>query len=163
MAATNAKTIILIGRGIRKERVANAAITPGHLVEVMTTGKLRVHATAGGHAQKAFAIEDDTQGKTIADAYDANTRVQYEIMERGAEINAIIANGQNIAIGDPLQSAGDGTLTKYTAPTESVWDDSSADTTPIADNCIVGYAMAAVDMSGSSAADPSGRCPVEIA
>jgi len=156
MAATNAKTIILIGRGIRKERVANAAITPGHLVEVMTTGKLRVHATAAGNAQKAFAVEDDMQGKSITDAYVANTRVQYEVMERGAEINAIIANGQTIAIGDPLESAGDGTLQKHVPDVDSGGE-------AIFENAIVGYAMAACDMSGSDAADPSGRCPVEVA
>jgi len=156
MADTRAKTIILIGEGIRKERVANAAITPGHLVEVMTTGKLRVHATAAANAQKAFAIEDDMQGKTIDDAYAANAIVQYEVMQRGAEVNALIANGQTIAIGDPLESAGDGTLQKHVPDFDSGGQ-------AIYENAIVGYAMAAVDMSGSSAVDPTGRCPVEIA
>ena len=160
--ATN-KTIIVLGNGIRKERVANAAITPGHLVEVMTTGKLRVHATASGNAQKAFAIEDENQGKTIADAYAANSQVQYEIMERGAEVNALIADGQNIAIGDPLESAGDGTLQKYVAPTGDLWNDSSTDASKLYDSRIVGYALEAVNMSGSTAADPSPRCLVEIA
>ena len=146
-------TIILKGCGIRKERTANASITPGHLVEVMSTGKLRVHATAGGHAQKAFAVENDLIGAGIATAYAAASQVQYEVMERGAEVYALIANGQTIAIGDPLESAGNGELRKYTH------DSAGLDTT----NNIVAYALAAVDMSDSSAADPNGRCAVEVA
>jgi hypothetical protein len=146
-------TIILKGCGIRKERTANASITPGHLVEVMSTGKLRVHATAGGHAQKAFAVENDLIGDGISTAYAAAAQVQYEVMERGAEVYALIANGQTIAIGDPLESAGNGELRKYTH------DSAGLDTT----NNIVAYALAAVDMSDSSAADPNGRCAVEIA
>lgn len=163
MAATNAKTIILIGRGIRKERVADGAITPGHLVYLKSTDKVGVHATAGGNAQKAFAIEDDLQGKTISDAYADASRVQYEIMERGAEINALIANGQDIAIGDPLESAGDGTLQKHIPDVESVDDDSSGNVITVFSDAIVAYAIEACDMSDSSAADPSGRCAVEIA
>ena len=146
-------TIILKGCGIRKERTANASITPGHLVEVMSTGKLRVHATAGGHAQKEFAVENDLIGDGISTAYAAAAQVQYEVMERGAEVYALIANGQTIAIGDPLESAGNGELRKYTH------DSAGLDTT----NNIVAYALAAVDMSDSSAADPNGRCAVEIA
>jgi len=146
-------TIILKGCGIRKERTANASITPGHLVEVMSTGKVRVHATAGGHAQKAFAVENDLIGDGITTAYAAAAQVQYEVMERGAEVYALIANGQTIVIGDPLESAGNGELRKYTH------DSAGLDTT----NNIVAYALAAVDMSDSSAADPNGRCAVEVA
>lgn len=146
-------TIILKGAGIRKERTANASITPGHLVEVMSTGKLRVHASAGGHAQKAFAVENDLIGAGITTAYAAAAQVQYEVMERGAEVYALIANGQNIALGDPLESAGNGELRKY------AHDSAGLDTT----NNIVAYALAAVDMSDSSAADPNGRCAVEVA
>lgn len=146
-------TIILVGEGIRKERMANANITPGHLVEVMSTGKLRVHATAGGHAQKAFAVENDLIGAGITTAYAAGAQVQYEVMERGAEVYALLANGQNVAIGAPLESAGDGTLRAYT-PSSSGID---------ASNNVIAYALEAVDMSGSSAADPSGRIKVEIA
>lgn len=158
MASTTKKTIILKGCGIRKERTADGAITPGHLVYLKSTDKVGVHAVAGGNAQKAFAVENDLVGGVIATAYADAAKVQYEVMERGAEVNAIIADGENIAIGDPLESAGDGTLQKHTSPV-----DSTADITTIYPDSIVGYALEAVDMSGSSAADPSGRCAVEIA
>ena len=146
-------TIVKKGTGIRKERTANASITPGHLVELMTTGKVRVHATAGGHAQKAFAVENDLIGAGITTAYAAAAQVQYEVMERGAEVYALLANGQNVAIGAPLESAGDGTLRAYT-PSSSGID---------ASNNVIAYALEAVDMSDSSAADPSGRITVEVA
>ncbi len=158
MASTTKKTIILKGMGIRKERAADGAITPGHLVYLKSTDKVGVHATAGGNAQKAFAFEDDLQGGAIATAYADGAIVQYEVMQRGSEVNALIADGESIAIGDPLESAGDGTLQKHTPPV-----DSSAEITTIYADSIVGYALEAVDMSGSSAADPSGRCAVEIA
>ena len=36
------KTIVLKGQGTASEATANAAITPGHLVELMSTGNIRV-------------------------------------------------------------------------------------------------------------------------
>lgn len=152
-----AKTIVLKGRGIRSEAIANAAITPGHLVEEMSTGKVKVHATAGGNAEKAFAVEDDCQGQIISHAYVADEKVQYEVFGPGCEVNALIADEQDIDIGDPLESAGDGTLQKHVP---AATDDSAA--TFYAQG-IIGYAREAVDMSGSSAEDPSGRCRIRIA
>jgi len=153
-----AKTITLKGQGFQEEAIANAAITPGHLVKILSTGKMAVHATAGGNAEKAFAIEDELQGRGIDTAYDANTRMQYKVYERGAWVNALLANGQNVAIGDPLESAGDGTLQKHVPDI-----DSASDTETIYAENIVGYAMQAVNMSGSSAVDPSPRIAVRIA
>lgn len=135
------KTIILKGHGTRFEAVANAAITPGHLVYLMSTGKVAVHASAGGLAEKAFAVEDDLQGKTIADAYASAAPVQYNVMRPGDEVNALLADGENAAIGDKLVSAGDGTLKEL-----------SSEST---DESVVGIAMEALDMSDSSGGDPS--------
>jgi len=145
-------TIIVIGDGIRKEATANAEITPGHLVELMTTGKVRVHATGGGVAQSAFAVEDDLQGKDISTVYDADDKVQYNVMKKGEVVNALIINGEDIAINDKLVSNGDGTLKEAAA-------DSSA---TVIEEYVVAIAVEACDMSGSSGADPSGRCLVEI-
>jgi hypothetical protein len=154
-----AKTIVLKGRGIRNEAVANAAITPGHLVELMSTGKIRVHATAGGNAAALFAVEDDLQGKTIDDAYAANAIAQYEAVYPGCEVQAWIADGQNIAIGDFLESAGGGELQKHTADVDL--NNSSGDFT-VNTNQIVAVAMEACNMSGSAKVDPSGKCRVRI-
>ena len=147
-------TIIIKGLGVRNEAIANAAITPGHLVELMSTAKVRVHATAGGAGvERAFAVEDDLQGNDIADAYSAGDMVQYNIMLPGDEVYALLANGENASIGSKLESAGDGTL-------RVVDTDTSVGT--IAIQSQVAVALEAVDMSGSSGADPSGRIKVRI-
>lgn len=153
-----AKTIQLKGVNPQEEAIANAAITPGHLVQIMTTGKIRVHATVGGNAEKIFAIEDELQGNGIDDAYASAAIVQYVAAQRGSWINAIIANDEVVAIGDALESKGDGTLRKHVAQI-----DSAADVEVIVADQIVGYAMQAVDMSGSSGVDPSGRCAIRVA
>lgn len=150
-----AKTIVLKGRGIRFEAVANAAITPGHLVELMSTGKIKVHATAGGNAEKAFAVEDDSQGQIISHAYEASETVQYEVFGPGCVINALIKNGQDVDKGDLLESGGDGTLQVHVPDIESGGDS-------IYSNQIIAVALEDCDMSGSSAVDPSGRCAVRI-
>ena len=135
-----------------EEFVANAAITPGHLVEVMSTGKVRVHATAGGNVLPMFALEDELQGKGIDDAYAANAPVQVWIPNRGDIVNCLLKDGQNVAIGDFLESAGNGKLQKHVA-------DSTGD---IYTQSIVAQAIEAVDMSGSSGEDPDGRIQVRI-
>jgi hypothetical protein len=116
----DANQIQLSGQFVREEDVASETIKPGHLVEVHTsTGrKLRKHATAKGFAERAFAVEDPLQGKTAAsgqargidDAYVATEIVQYNISSPGARVSAWLKAGENVAIGDKLVSAGDGTL-----------------------------------------------------
>ncbi len=140
------KTIVVKGTGIRAEAIANAAITPGDLVEVMTTGKLRVHAGAGLVAAAHFAVEDDMQGRAISTDYDADDLVQYETFNSGDEVLANLANGEVVAIGTKVESNGDGQL-------RAVDTDSSAATIEV--GSIIGEAMEALDMSGSSLVDPS--------
>jgi len=147
------KRIIIKGEGVRNERVANAAITPGMLVELMSTGKVRAHANAGQPAQKSFAVEDDLQGNAISDAYAADALVQYDIMRPGDVVYAFLKNGENAVIGSLLESAGNGELQVYTADSAGIVE---------YPNSIVGQAIEAVDMSDSSAADPAGRILVEI-
>lgn len=139
------------------EFVANAAITPGHLVELLSTGKIRSHATAGGNAYKWFALEDVLQGKGIADAYEAEDQVQVWMTVPGEEVYTILANGQNIVKGDLLESAGDGTLTKHA---NDAW--TSQNTGSVVPLSVVGVALENVDMSGSSGVDPNGRIKIMV-
>ena len=145
------KTITLKGRGVRNEAVANEIITPGMLVELMSTGKVRKHAAAGAYAEKAFAVEDELQGKEIGDTYAAAALVQYEIFKPGDEVFSLLANGENVAIGDKLDSNGDGQLRKHLKESGTL-----GEAVPVA------TALEAVDMSDSSAADPSGRIAIRI-
>lgn len=130
---------------VQIERLANAALLPGHLVELMSTNKVRMHATAGGIAAPImFAIEDENQGKGVADAYAANDNVVCIIPQRGDFIRAWLKNGANVAIGDKLESAGAGLLQKH------VKDISNA---PHIEELLVGVAMEAANLASSSGAD----------
>lgn len=142
---------------IREEFEANAALTPGHLVEVMSTGKLRKHASAGGNVLPMFALEDELQGKGIDEAFAQYDKVQVWVPNRGDIVNAILADGQNIAIGDFLESAGDGTLTKHTA---DAW--TSLNTGTVYGNQIVGQAIEAVDLSGSAGTHPVSGLRIKV-
>lgn len=147
---------IIPGVYVQKEAIAAAAINPGNLVEITsaTADTVQNHSSAGQPAQRAFAVEDEGQGNEIGDAYVAANEVVYRIFAPGAEVLAHLANGQNAAKGDFLESNGDGTLRVYAASSAGAVEYPSS---------IVGIAMEAVDMSGSSGADPAtDRIRIEI-
>jgi len=108
----------LKGDGVQKERKANAAITPGDLVEIMSTGNLRRHATIGQAAQRAFAVEQDLIGRGIDDDYAANESARYKVFPPGAEVYAWLVTGESCSIGDVLESAGNGKLQVGSTPIE---------------------------------------------
>ena len=137
-----------------KEGVASGGITPGHLIErTSTADQVQVHALEGGWAQRLFAIEDEKQGKEIGDAYATGTLVFFRNFLPGDEVYVRIKNGEAIAIGDKLVSAGDGTLR------EAIPDSSEV----MMEEDVLVIALEACDMSGSSGADPAGGlCRVEI-
>lgn len=119
-----------------EEYPASAAIPAGSLLQIASTGKVAVHATAAKVAYPIFAYEDELQGKTYLDSYAANDIVQCWVAQRGDVVNALIQAGQTIVIGDYLVSAGDGTLKKSAAATDF----------------IIGIAQEAIDLSAGGAA-----------
>lgn len=134
-----------------EEMVASAAITPGMLLIIESTGKVKAHNQADKDVFPIFALEDELQGKGIDDAYAANAPVQCWIPYRGDIVNAILADGQKVVIGDPLTSDGYGRLKKHVT-------DTGASTVPwtVYPEQIVGYAAEALDLSGSSGEETSG-------
>jgi hypothetical protein len=132
----------------REEFKSNGAITPGQLLEQDSAGDVKRHATAGGNQSRLFALEDYTWGKDIDDDYADNVQAQCIWARRGDVINALLADGQNVAIGDKAESAGDGDLQKHAA-------DSGA--APVVPESIVGTFIEALDLSDSSGADPASR------
>lgn len=105
--------IQLKGEFIRKELPAAAAITPGQLVERDSSNEFAVHSGAGEPHASSFAVEDQLQGSTIADDYAAGDRVQVNYQVSGNEVMARLSpdlGGTPIAIGDFLESNGDGDL-----------------------------------------------------
>lgn len=134
------KTIVVKGDFIRKEGEASGAITPGDLIEFGGANELQAHATVGGQARRAYALENDLIGKGIDDAYAAGEQVQYGVFVPGAEVYARLAAGETCAKGDALESAGNGRLQVSSTPVEG---------------SIVGYAMEAQATAG-------GRVRVEV-
>lgn len=111
----------IVGKGylnIRGQEEAQAAITPGHLLERLSTGKVQVHSVAGGVAEKQFALEDYFQGRSITDDYSAGEPVFMWHPIPGERVYAIA--GGTIAIGDFLTSNGDGTLIAVSSAGEEV-------------------------------------------
>jgi len=142
------KTINTKGDPVIGERKASAAITPGFLLELVSTDKVQKHATAGGSAYAMFALEDENQGKEISDAYTTDNVCLFGMFRVGDEVNALLANGENASIGSKLESNGDGYLRVV---------DSDVSVGDIGVQSIVCMALVALDMSGSSGVDPASQ------
>ena len=93
-----------------EEGRAGAAITPGMLIALNNAGAYVPHAAADGAAQKAFALEDALQGKTIDNNYESGDLVRFIIAGPGDHILAILEAGANVADGALLSSNGAGYL-----------------------------------------------------
>lgn len=138
---------------IIEEYVATAVeITPGMLLEPTSGGLIQAHSTKEGDALVMFALEDELQGNGIDDNYAVSVPVQVWIPQRGEQVYALLADGETAVIGSFLTSNGDGKLKVYASSSGS-WE------YPLS---IVAQALDAIDMSGSSAADPTGRISVRV-
>lgn len=148
-------TILLIGEPNRREYDANAAISPGDLVELRSDGDVQVHSTASGRiGPRYFAVENDIAGDGIADDYAAGEVVQIHSARSGDVVLATLNDGEAVVIGDFVASAGNGNL-------KAVDSDSSAFDAEA--TSIVGVALEAKDMSDSAGADPSSaRFRIEV-
>lgn len=118
---------------------ADATIKPGMLLQLNSAGRVIKHPTAGGRHQKMFANLDGLQGNTRITAYTALNPVMIILPVSGSVVNARLRDGQDISIGDELVSNGDGTL--VVALNMNSYDELQE---------VVGYAMEAVDLSGSA-------------
>lgn len=138
MVSTNPNTIPIKGDFIQSERQANAAINPGHLIELMSTDKVRSNTQAGVLVPRTFAIEQEYEGKEITDAYATDDTVIYGAFPAGAEVYAkLAASATAVVIGDRLEAKNDGTVGTLSAAdtlvaTGIVTDDDNAATTGLA-------------------------------
>lgn len=134
---------------VELEKIPAAAFYPGHLLELTSADKVQKHSTAGGSAFPLFALEDENQGNGIDVAYATTGRAVCWIPQRGDWVLAILNDDSAaVAIGTMLESAGNGNLTKYVEDTAD-----SDDPVTVYDNQVVGIAMEALDLSGSSGAE----------
>ncbi len=149
------KSVILKGQeyAIRKEAKANGPITPGHLLDYVHSGSglgnIQIHSVAGDNAANRFAVEQDFFGKGIDDAYATSDQVQYAVLTSGSEVNAFLAIGENVNIGDTLESNGDGSLRAH-SPQQADSNGVMVFGEVIKPERIVGYALEAIDNRGSS-------------
>lgn len=144
-----------------EEYVAHEAITPGHLVELLSTGKVQKHDIAGGSVMPMFALEDELQGNGIDDAYAEDDRAQVWVPGRGDEVYALLKDDENVAVGDFVESAGGGLLQKHVADDESANPSDSLSFT-MYDRQIVGVVTEAVDLSSSSGTYPDTGFRVKV-
>ena len=153
MAYSRSKATVKLKRylNIVNEYDAAAAILPGELIELNSSGTVQVHSTAGGNVLHMFALEDELQGNGIDDAYATGDKVQCWVPVRGEEVYAILADGNDVAIGDFLESNGAGELQLHTPDTAD-----SDDAITVYTNQIVGISLEDIDTSGSSGAESSG-------
>lgn len=110
---SNPNCVFLGGqRTVINTLAAKAAITPGHLVERVNTAgvwRLQKHATANG-VSRMIATEHAMANKGPDDDYAIADLVEASEAAPGSAWWMFIASGQNIAFGDRLESAGNGTL-----------------------------------------------------
>ena len=148
MAKSTPDTIVLVGDPIYWEGLANGTPTPGHLAEFGTTADdFEVHGTAGGNAAPMFFVEDDIKGSEITTNYVDNNQCKVAFMPPGGCVYAILADGENAAIGDYLMSNGNGELKEFTAD----------DATSPGENTVIAVATEAVDASDSAATAVASR------
>ena len=133
-----------------QEFVAAEAISPGMLVEqTPAAATLRKHATEGGNVVPImFALEDELQGKGLADAYAVGAVVQVWIPYRGDVVYAQLEDEQEIAIGDELESNGAGFLQAHVA-------DPGDSTVGSVQNAIVGVALEKLELSSLAGSESS--------
>jgi len=135
------------------EEKAGGVITPGMLVVLGSANTVIAHAAAGGNVAPKFALEDNLQGKGVDDNYASGDMVQSWTPTRGDRVYALLkASSTAVAIGDFLESAGNGTLQKHVAD-----EVSSAGALTSNTNQIVAIAKEAVTPGTSSV-----RCIVEV-
>jgi len=146
------KTIMVKNHGmIRMEEQVAGAYYPGMLLEEDSNGYYQPHSTSGGNVEPLVGIEDELSGGNVSTVYVVGRRGAAVYCRPGDEVQLRLANGQSASRNDLLESNGDGYVKVHT-PTV----DSSQNLHTEYLNAIKFKALEAVDMSDSSAADPSG-------
>lgn len=135
---------------IQEQYEAGEELTPGHLVELGSDGKVTKHDSSQGSVFPMFVLEDELRGGGITDVIENEKKAQVWIPGRGDVAYALLKSGQNVDIGDWLVSNGDGTLKEYDA--QSVTGDSGFDSgVSIPAAKVVGQAIEAVHANDGDA------------
>ena len=136
MARTTPESVIAQGMPVREEREANAAIKPGYVLELLSSGKVRKQNAAGQLVGFKVALENAPAGGDINTAYAAKDNVLIATLAPGDKAYVrVAASAAAIAMADFVQTHTDGTVLKGTASNG------------------IGIAQEAVDNSSNSASE----------
>lgn len=92
---------------IVNEYIAEGVLSPGHLVAVSATGGIKVNAIATAQ-NLMVAVEDELQGRTIADAFAIGEPVQTWALQPGEEAYLRVTGA--VAVGAQVELVADGTV-----------------------------------------------------
>ncbi len=101
---------------------AEANIKPGMLVKLDANGKVTRHTTSGGALgdENIIVLEDALQGVNVDTAYTIAERVFLAIPKAGSEYNVLIADEENVAVGDKIMAGGSGLFKKNAGGTKVI-------------------------------------------
>ncbi len=106
------------GIGGRHEEAVSgiAGILPGTQLKLNSSGEVILHTTAGGLLGDEILIaeEDALQGRGVTVAYTLGDIVSFLVLAKGDVVNMLIADEQNVAVGDRIISNGSGLMKKTT-------------------------------------------------
>lgn len=97
---------------VQKELKCAEAIVPGMLAKRNTDGEAIKHDASAQYPVPMYLFEDELQGNGIDTQVESGEPGQFIIPNRGDVIQAILADGEDVSIGDLLESNGDGSLKK---------------------------------------------------
>lgn len=100
---------------VQREAIADGAVTPGMLLRLQSTGKMKANATASKRIPAAVAVENKLFGKEIDTAYSDADRLFYKTFRPGDRIYMILDSGESIVKGDKLVPSTAGQLKEATA------------------------------------------------
>lgn len=102
----------------RSAKIASGVtVTPGMLVELDSNGEFILHAAAGTGNDVLIADMNVAEQKKVDEDLTSGDTAKAFVPEVGCTYNVILTDGQTIAKGDPLASAGDGKLVAATTGT----------------------------------------------
>jgi hypothetical protein len=122
MVNTTPTAVALTQPQRHKEFFANAALSPGHVMELLSTGKVQKNTAVTKNLPKLIATEKEYSGGSITDAYATDDTVIVGVFNSGAEVTLRLAAAATaVVVGDRLIPVTGGTVGKIVTATDPVF------------------------------------------
>jgi len=147
MSNVSVKNIIArtYGDRVRETRILAENVYPGQLVQLNSSDEFELHTHAGGPAVPIVLDFDFGQGKDVDEVVASGNQGFGFVPRRGEEAYVLVDHDENIAIGDFLQSNGDGYFSEQAVDQES--------STGYEGGTVLAVAKEAVNVTDSSGAE----------